>query len=153
MEVGSFVVCWTLPSVCVAGQLNAEWLPSDLRICRGSGRHQRSCQQRCSAADGKGRQSAPQTGEGQPHGRLEVLHVLWLLGFPSINAQHPWLVGKLSHGPRIPPFLIPRIWTCQNRTTSFPPPPSNCCGSRVITFWTSSIFFQDWPCLGNLASN
>lgn len=93
-------------TLCIVGQFNAEWLSSDLSIRRRPGRDQRSSQQWGSAADGEGGQGAPQTGAGQPHGRLEVLHLLRLLGVSSINAK-PGVAGKLSSGPRNPPSLTP----------------------------------------------
>lgn len=78
--------------LCIVGQFDAERLSSDLSIRRRPGCDQRSSQQRGPAADGEGGQGASQTGAGQPHGRLEVLHLLRLLGVSSINAE-PGLAG------------------------------------------------------------
>lgn len=92
--------------LCLVGQFNAERLPGDLSIRRRPGCYQGSCQQWRPAADGKRGQSSPQAGEGQPHGGLEILHVLGLLGFSSINAEPPgwWEVEIWT---QYPPFLTP----------------------------------------------
>lgn len=92
------LLSWALS---VAGQLNAERLPRHLSVRGRPGRHQRGGQQRRPAADGARGQGAPQAGAGQPHGGLEVLHVLGLLGVPPINAQRG-AAGPPSPGPRSP---------------------------------------------------
>lgn len=94
-------------TLCAAGQSNAERLSGHLSLCRRPGRYQRSCQQWRPAADGKGGQSASQTGEGEPHGRLEVLHVLGLLGFSSINTEPPRRWGSCNLDPGICPSCTP----------------------------------------------
>lgn len=62
----------------MANDLSLRWGPG----CDAGGSHQ------CRPGDhGEGRQDLPQTGEGKPDGRLEVFHLLRLLGFSLIGGQ------------------------------------------------------------------
>lgn len=78
------------------GQSDAERLADDLSLCRGPGCDQRSCHQ-CRLGDyGEGGQGLPQTGKRKPNGRLEVLHILWVPGFPFVRRMYGWRqVGEL----------------------------------------------------------
>lgn len=75
-----------IPVLCfLPGQPDAERLANDFSLCRRPGRDQGSCNQRRPGDHGEGGQGLPQTGERQPDGRLEVLHLLWVPGLPFVR--------------------------------------------------------------------
>lgn len=67
------------------GEFGSQRLAGDLSLRRWSGRDQGSCHQCGTGDDGERRQGLPQTGEGEPDGRMEVLHFLWVSGVPLVG--------------------------------------------------------------------
>lgn len=67
------------------GEFGSQWLACDLSLRRRPGCDQGSCHQ-CGSGDyGEGGQGLPQTGAGEPNGRVEVLHLLWVFGVPVVG--------------------------------------------------------------------
>ena len=69
------------------GEPDAQRLAGDFSIRRRPGRDARGGQQWCSDPDGEGRPGLPQTGEREPNGRMEVLHLLRLPGVPHVEEE------------------------------------------------------------------
>lgn len=67
------------------GEFGPQRLARDLGLRRRPGCDQRSCHQCRSGDDGERGQGLPQTGEGEPDGRVEVLHLLWVSGVPFVG--------------------------------------------------------------------
>lgn len=69
-----------------SGQFGSQRLAGDLGFCRGPGCDEGSSHQ-CRAGDfGARGQSLSKTGEGQPDGRVEVLHLLWVSSLPLVGS-------------------------------------------------------------------
>lgn len=68
-----------------SGEFGSQRLASDFSLRRRSGRDQGSCHQCRAGDDGERGQDLPQTGEGEPDGRVEVLHFLWVSGIPPVD--------------------------------------------------------------------
>ena len=77
-----FKLCPLLPP---AGEPDAQRLAGDLGVRGRPGRDARGGQQRRADPDGEGRPGLPQTGEGKPHGRMEILHLLRLPGVSHVE--------------------------------------------------------------------
>lgn len=75
----------THPFSFLPGEPDGERLAHDFSVCRGPGCDQGSRHQ-CRPGDhGEGGQGLPQTGERQPDGRLEVLHLLRVSSLPLVR--------------------------------------------------------------------
>lgn len=74
-----------LSDLFLSGKLGSQWLASDFSLCRWSGCNKRSCHQCWTGDDGERWQGLSQTGEGQPDGRVEVLHFLGVSGIPPVG--------------------------------------------------------------------
>lgn len=67
------------------GEFGSQRLACDLSLRRRPGCDQGSCHQ-CGSGDyGEGGQGLPQTRAGEPNGRVEVLHLLWVSGVPVVG--------------------------------------------------------------------
>lgn len=67
------------------GEFGYQWLARDLSLCGWPGCDEGGCHQCRPGNNGERGQGLPQTGKGEPDGRLEVLHLLWFPGVPSID--------------------------------------------------------------------
>lgn len=68
------------------GQSGSQRLAGDLGICRRPRCDEGSSHQRRAGDTGARGQSLPKTGEGEPDGRVEVLHLLWVSGVPLVES-------------------------------------------------------------------
>lgn len=73
------------PHPCFPGKFGSQRLAGDFSLCRRSGRDQGSCHQCRAGDDGERGQGLPQAGEGEPNGRVEVLHFLRVSGVPLVD--------------------------------------------------------------------
>lgn len=140
-------------SFAFLGKFNAKWLSGDFSICWGSRRHQGSCQQRGLASYGKRRQSAPQTGAGKPHGRVEIFNLFWLLSLSTIKGvrveawsanwnKEPTIQKKKKASP-------PRTWP---DLPIIPATQTDCRNRRRRALLSATLCSDSWQILGKPAA-
>lgn len=76
-----YSLMWSL----VPGELGPQRLACDLSLCGRPGCDEGGCHQRRAGHHGARGQSLPETRAGEPDGRLEVLHLLWFSGLPTVG--------------------------------------------------------------------
>lgn len=80
----NFTLCHFSPFF-PTGEFGSQRLASDFSLRRRPGRDQRSRHQRRVGDDGERGQGLPQTGEGEPDGRVEVFHFLRVPRIPPVD--------------------------------------------------------------------
>lgn len=82
-----------------SGQFGSQRLAGDLGVCGRPGCDEGSGHQRRPGDTGARGQSLPKTGEGEPDGRVEVLHLLWVSGVPLVGSAEAGLRDvHMNHG-------------------------------------------------------
>lgn len=72
-----------------AGEPDAERLSGDFSVRGRPGRDAGGGQQRSPADGGARGPRVPEAGAGHPHGRMEILHLLWVSSLSSIIQHAP----------------------------------------------------------------
>lgn len=81
----SFVSVYWRTLASLSGESGAERLAGDLSVRRRPGCDTGGGNQRWTGYHGEGGQILPETGEGEPDGGVEVLHLLRVPGVPVID--------------------------------------------------------------------